>query len=102
MAILALIGEFVLPFLFPVCRPSSLNCDPVADGGGLVYQLRQPIFNGRAVQNWCTASFCLSILQVLANSVNLLEAMFTRKVLNSVIALTRRVSRVAVSHLTLC
>ena len=62
MVILALLGEFVLLLVFPIRRPSSVKCELLADVCGLVYQLRDPVFNGKAVQNWCTVSFCLTIL----------------------------------------
>jgi len=62
-----MLGEFVFPLVFPTRLLSSLNVqvlnrDLVADGCGLVYQLRDPIFDGKAVQDWFIASFCLTVL----------------------------------------
>ena len=81
----ASLGEFVFPPVFPR-SPPSLNCNPVVVGCGLVHQFRDPIFNEKVHGVWAAASFCFTTLQVPANPLDHLETMLTRKFLDSVIA----------------
>ena len=64
----------------PVCLPSSLKRGFLATACGLANQLRNP--GGlKARDSWSWASFCLTILQVPMDSINLSGKMLTQKFL---------------------
>ena len=80
ITILALFGEFIFSLVPSVRLPSSLNCDFIVTGCILTHRFSIPLtpHNQKILDHLSTVAFSFSLLQVPANSINLLEIILTK------------------------